>query len=104
MTDIEKLINGTQAEQIAVIERITRERLQLITGLETIPEQLEYIVTEVSIKRFNRIGSEGAQSHNVEGESLSWASNDDFNDYLDEIANYLNDNEGGSNFGRVRFI
>lgn len=103
MTDIEKLINGTQAEQLAVIESMTRDRLTILLGGLTIPEDLEYIVTEVSVKRFNRIGSEGATSHNVEGESLNWGDVDDFADYMDEINKYLED-LGGSTKGRVRFL
>ena len=103
MTDIEKLINGTQAEQLAVIESMTRDRLTILLGGLDIPEELEYIVTEVSIKRFNRIGSEGATSHNVEGESLNWGDVDDFADYMDEINKYLKDLEGSTK-GRVRFL
>ena len=103
MTDVEKLINGTQAEQLAVIENMTRDRLTLLLGGLSIPDELEYIVTDVSIKRFNRIGSEGATSHNVEGETLSWASNDDFNDYLDDINKYLETLDGATR-GRVRFL
>lgn len=103
MTDIEKLINGTQAEQLAVIESMTRDRLTILLGGLDIPEELEYIVTEVSVKRFNRIGSEGATSHNVEGESLNWGDVDDFADYMDEITKYLEDLEGSTK-GRVRFL
>lgn len=103
MTDVEKLINGTQTEQLAVIENMTRDRLTLLLGGLSIPDELEYIVTDVSIKRFNRIGSEGATSHNVEGETLSWASNDDFNDYLDDINKYLETLDGATR-GRVRFL
>lgn len=103
MTDIEKLINGTQAEQLAVIESMTRDRLTILLGGLDIPEELEYIVTEVSVKRFNRIGSEGATSHNVEGESLNWGDVDDFADYMDEINKYLEDLDGATR-GRVRFL
>lgn len=103
MTDIEKLLNGTQAEQLAVIEDMTRDRLTILLGGRDIPEELEYIVTEVTVKRYNRIGSEGATSHNVEGESLNWGTADDFADYLDEINKYLEDADG-STFGRVRFL
>lgn len=103
MTDIEKLINGTQAEQLAVIESMTRDRLTILLGGRDIPEELEYIVTEVSVRRFNRIGSEGAASHNVEGESLSWNDPDDFAGYMDEIGKYLEDLDG-STYGRVRFL
>ena len=103
MTDIEKLINGTQAEQLAVIESMTRDRLTILLGGLTIPEELEYIVTEVSVKRFNRIGSAGAQHRNVEGEVFMWSDTDDFAGYMDEINKYLEDQEGSTK-GRVRFL
>lgn len=103
MTDIEKLINGTQAEQLAVIESMTRDRLTILLGGLTIPKELEYVVTEVSVKRFNRIGSEGAQHHNVEGEVFLWSDTDDFAGYMDEINKYLEDLDGATR-GRVRFL
>ena len=48
------------------------------------PGELEYIVTEVSIARFNRIGSEGLSGHTVEGEALTFKDND-FDQYADDI-------------------
>lgn len=85
----EKLINGTQEEQLQVIEDFTRERLKmLLGGINYVPEELAYIVTEVSIRRFNRIGSEGTVSHNVEGEQMAWNTDDDFAPYANDLANY----------------
>ena len=52
-----------------------------------IPVNLEYIVTEVSIKRFNRIGDEGLTSSSVEGRSSTYAE-DDFTPYLKDIEEY----------------
>ena len=67
-----------------------------------VPDDLKYIVTDVSIMRFNRIGSEGLSSHSVEGESLSFASND-FEPYLDDIQSYLNAQKEATK-GKVRFL
>ena len=44
-------------------------------GVENVPDKLAYIVVAVSVKQYNRIGSEGASSHTVEGETLSWNDN-----------------------------
>lgn len=82
---------------------ITSQRLQLRLGVSAVPNDLEYIVVEVSIVRFNRIGSERLSSHNVEGESMTWNSEDDFKPYLAEI-NAWSLNNRSDNVGRLRFI
>ena len=50
-------------------------------------EELSYIITEIAVVRYNRIGSEGLSSHSVEGESQSW-SDTDFAPYQEEIDAY----------------
>lgn len=103
MSDIQKLISGTKEEQLEVIEGMTRQRLKnLLHG--DIPEELEYIVTEVTVARFNRVGSEGTDSHTVAGESMSW-SDRDFDAYADEIQAWLDAQEDEvSGRGQVVFI
>ena len=76
-------------EKLNLIIRLTTSRLKvLLGGVEEVPESLQYIVTEVAVIRFNRIGSEGLSSHGVEGESLSF-TDDDFAGYKTEIQAYL---------------
>ena len=77
-------------------------RLKVLLGGMEPPESLEYIVVDVSVRRFNRIGSEGMTSHTVEGESLSFSEND-FAGYEDDIQAYL-DTQKESARGRVRFL
>ena len=69
-----KLLLGLQTddEKLETIVRLTEGRLKALLSVKIIPDELEYIITEVSIKRFNRIGSEGVQTHSVEGESMSF--------------------------------
>ncbi|WFF74018.1 phage head-tail connector protein [Proteiniclasticum sp. QWL-01] len=52
-----------------------------------VPEDLMWILDEVVIRRFNRLGSEGYQSQSVEGHSVSFAT-DDFQDYIALIKDY----------------
>ena len=66
------------------------------------PESLAYIVPEVAVIRYNRIGSEGMSSHSVEGESIAYADND-FAGYLGEIEAFL-DEQQTTRRGRVRFM
>lgn len=65
----------------------TTSRLKVLLGGIDPGNDLDYIVTEVSIIRYNRIGSEGFQSHTVEGESVGFL-NSDFDSYMDDIETY----------------
>lgn len=72
-----------------VIIRLTTNRLKTLLDVEKVPTELEYIVTEVSIVRYNKIGSEGVSSHTVEGETMSFSDND-FKGYLNDIEAWKN--------------
>ena len=61
---------------LSLIINLTTARLKLLIGGIEPPEELEHIIIDVAVARFNRIGSEGLSNHSVEGESLSFAEND----------------------------
>ena len=102
------LDSPTQAmtDKLETIIGMTEQRLAFLLGLPVngIPTELSYIVVEVTIARFNRIGSEGVASHTVQGESLTW-SDDDFKPYMDDIQEWLNAQEDvNTTRGRIKFI
>lgn len=100
---IEKLL-GVENSLVTSVFLITEERFkQMLGGVEDVPPELEYIVVEAAVRRFNRIGSEGASSHTVEGESISWSEGDDFAGFEEEINDWLMEH-GGSKKGVVRFL
>ena len=80
----------------------TKLRLKILLGGIEPPEELSYIVIEVAVIRFNRIGSEGFSSHTVEGESTVFLDND-FARYKDDIDAYLREQKD-SKKGKVRFL
>lgn len=84
-----------------LIESATARLKTLLGGIEP-PASLEYIVRDVSIIRFNRIGSEGMTSHTVEGESQQF-SDSDFDGFRDDIQSFL-ESQKDSARGRVRFL
>ena len=84
-----------------IVSMATARLKRLLGGIEP-PESMDDIIIEVSIIRFNRIGSEGLTSHSVEGESLSF-SDDDFSAYTEDIQAFL-DTQKESTRGRVRFL
>ncbi|EME7140904.1 phage head-tail connector protein [Enterococcus durans] len=82
--DVKKLLSGSTDDKLEVIERRTRERLASLLGVSVTPESLEYIVFDVTNKRFNRIGQEGMTSYAQEGLSMAFPDSD-FSEYQNEI-------------------
>lgn len=107
LEDVKELLgiaedDNTMDTRLNIIIAATTKRLKVLLGGLDVPDDLKYIVTDVSIMRFNRIGSEGLSSHSVEGESLSF-SNNDFEPYIDDIQSYLNAQKEATK-GKVRFL
>ena len=91
-----------QDEVLQSIVQLTTARLKALLGGIEPPAELEYIIIDISIRRFNRIGSEGVKVHTVEGESLQYEDND-FDAFADDIQAYLN-LQKASKSGKVRFL
>lgn len=81
-------LDSDTAERLNTVIDLTSDKLKILLGSTTIPKRLEHIVVEVSLKRFNRIGSEGLKDHTVEGEQMIWASDNDFDEFANEIDLY----------------
>lgn len=84
-----------------IIESVTARLQSLLGGIEP-PQTLEYIVMEVSVARFNRIGSEGNKIHSVDGESVTF-SDDDFEPYMRDIDEFLA-GQSETKKGKLRFV
>ena len=89
-------------DKLKSIISLTTAKLKSKLGGIDPPEELDYIVIEVAIKRFNRIGSEGLASHSVEGESLTF-SEKDFEEFAGDIQDFLNSQKEGTK-GKVQFL
>lgn len=89
-------------DKLLLIVSMATARLKILLGGIEPPESMDHIILEVSIIRFNRIGSEGMSSHSVEGESNTY-SDDDFAAFYDEIQAFL-DTQKESKRGKVRFL
>ena len=81
----------------------TRARLKVLLGGIDPEKDLDYIITEVSIVRYTRIGSEGFQTHTVEGESVGFLSSD-FDAYMDDIQAYKDQKNIDVSKGGIRWI
>ncbi len=109
MLDDLKLLLGittadtSQDERLGWIINSTRSRLKLLLGDVDPPDSMNYIITEVSVIRFNRIGSEGMSSQSVDGETITF-SDGDFDGYKDEIQAFLDKESSLARKGGFRFI
>ena len=88
-------------KKLELIIGLVEMRLQNLLEGREIPKKFLYIVVEVTIVRFNRIGSEGVRIDSVEGESQHYVEDDDFDKYMGEINDFLESFNGPK---RVRFL
>lgn len=105
MLDKLKLMLGIEDtdldDKLSLILSGATSRLKILLGGTEPPQEMEHIILDVAIARFNRIGSEGLTGHTVEGESLSFTEND-FDQFSDEIQAWLSYNSESR--GKLRFI
>lgn len=108
MLETLKMMLGFAAEdkdiepKLRYILSAANARLTLLLGNVSPPDELNHIIIDVAIARFNKIGSEGLASHTVEGETMSFTE-DDFAPFAEEIQAFL-ENQNTTSRGKVRFI
>lgn len=86
--DYVKQLTGDNPQVEAIYNAIA-ERLLIRLDETKIPLSLEYVVDEATIRRFNRIGSEGMKSESVEGHSVTYIDGDELEPYESAIVAYL---------------
>ena len=86
--DYVKSLTGDNPQVEVIYNNIAERLLHRIKDTE-LPLELEYIVDEATIRRFNRIGSEGMQSESVEGHSVTYIDGDELEPYESVIVAYL---------------
>ncbi|MBO5789539.1 MAG: phage head-tail connector protein [Clostridia bacterium] len=101
MLDVPADNTDLDAKLRLIVANATARLKRLLGGIDP-PEELDYIVFEVSLMRFNRIGSEGLSNHSVEGVSLTF-SDRDFEGFSADIQAWI-DGQKESTRGKVRFI
>jgi hypothetical protein len=82
-------------ELIYEIVEITKEKILNYINEKELPVELEFVLVEMAISRFNKIGSEGFASESTDGKSISYE--DDFENYKTYLDDYIfrnNKNKG----------
>lgn len=94
---LELISDATTTERkVEIIEGMVTQKVLNYISQDELPTELEYIVQELTIKRFNRLGSEGMSSTSQEGLSMSW-NDDDFSFYKDDLDAWLEENNPENN-------
>lgn len=94
--------DDSRDDLLNLLIKLVTARLSLLLGGIEPPEEMEHIIIDVAIARFNKIGSEGLSSHSVEGESMNFTK-DDFEGFSAEIQAFL-DGQKDNSRGKVRFL
>ena len=87
---------------LSLISRSSKQVLNYLKAKE-LPEELEYVVVELTIARYNRIGSEGLNSENSDGVSFSY-NNDLLKAYKYDLDRWIKENQPKKNNVRMRLI
>lgn len=95
LQDIKELLNlaedSSKDNTLKIIINNVYSRLLVMTGYTEVPEPLLFIITEVSIARYNHLGSEGIHSELNEGIQFIY-DRDIFAEYQDLIDAYVQNN------------
>ena len=82
-------------ELIYEILEITKEKILNYINEKELPSELEFILIELAVERYNRIGSEGIASESVDGKNVSYEDNfGNYKTYLDDYIFKNNKNKG----------
>lgn len=80
-------VESEKLEQLKIIVDMQWEALQAKIIGSSVPKELEYIVVETSIARYNRLGSEGLTSEGIDVITQSFTE-DLFEPYINDILRY----------------
>ena len=83
-------------ELLYEIMELIKSKILSYLNIDELPRELEYILIELSIERYNRIGSEGVSSESVDGRTTSYE--DDFENYKQYLDDYMSKNNTSKGF------
>lgn len=102
LDDLKVLLNLTDTskdELLNTLISLKGRKLSNALGGVIVPIELEYIITELVINHYNRLGNEGIAATSVEGISTNYIdSTNELEPYNEVIAKYLNENKGKFRF------
>lgn len=110
LSDLKTMLQITDNKRDDILNLIiknTTSALSFKLGLKTganVPSELNFILLEVAVKRYNRLANEGMSSYSQEGQSITFSTND-FDEFANDIANWKDKNSvKDNNSGAFLFL
>lgn len=107
MLEIVKLYLGIkdtlQDELLEQIIKDTTASVQSYINEDYLPEQFQYVVREVAIVRYNRIGSEGISQETEEGRSATYGT-DPLSPYHSTLDKYIESKTPVNVISKAKFL
>lgn len=97
LKDVKTLIgidDDLQDDVLNVLIDGTINHLTIMLDINELPNELDFIVKDVTVKRYNRLGSEGYQYERVENHSINYSELDDFEPYKKILERYMEKSDG----------
>ena len=89
------IIDSYNDKLIEEIIEITKEKILNYINEKELPKELEFVLVELAIERFNKIGSEGIASESIDGKNVSYDDSfENYKVYLDDYIFRNNKNKG----------
>ena len=76
--------DNLQDNLLSIIQDLTEAHFKAYSKQDEIPDKLSFIIVEVVVKRFNKLGSEGLSSQSVDGLRMSFELQNLLGDKLKE--------------------
>lgn len=107
LEDVKTIIGITDNKQDKQLEKLIKlieQRLLAFLPPEeaTVPDRLGFVVEEVAVKRYNRVGAEGMSSETLDGHSTKF-QDDDFEEFMIFIERLYPSNNSSYKVGKATF-
>ena len=88
--------NNDNEELLIEIVELTKSKILNYINQSELPMELEFVLIELAIQRYNKIGSEGVASESIDGRTTSYE--DDFESYKQYLDDYMSRNNTSKGF------
>lgn len=88
--------SNDNTELLNEIIELTKSKILNYIDKTELPKELEFVLIELSIQRYNKIGSEGIASESIDGKSISYEA--DFEGYKHYLDDYISKNSISKGF------
>lgn len=89
---IKLLLNVTGEDKlIEELIELTRSKVLAYISEKEIPKELEFIIIELTVNRYNRIGSEGIKTESIDGKAQTYEG--DIEAYYPILDDYIEENK-----------